>query len=93
MKIGDIVRIVSLEDVTDCVGGCLYYKKGTKDTTCELVYDSRYPDTKPPFNKKMVIVKIEEKMQPNSIAVASLNKKADWKCWWWIPESYIKDIL
>lgn len=41
----------------------------------------------------MVIVKIEEKMQPNSIAVAALNKKADWKCWWWIPESYIKDIL
>lgn len=43
--------------------------------------------------KKMVIVKIEDKMSPNSIAVAALNKKADWKYWWWVPENYIKEIL
>lgn len=93
MKIGDIVKLVELEDVTDCVGGCLYYKKGTFNTTCELVYDSRYPSTKPPFGKKMVIVKIEEKMSPNSIAVSPLNRKNDWKYWSWIPEEYIKEIL
>ena len=93
MKIGDIVKLVELEDVTDCVGGVLYYKKGTSDTTCELVYDSRYPNTRPPFGKKMVIAKIEEKMLPNSIAVSALNKKNDWKHWWWIPEEYIKEIL
>ena len=89
MKIGDIVRIVDLECVTYCVGGCSYYDKNTD----ELVYDARYPNTKPPFGKKMVIVKIEERMSPNSIAVAAMNRKNDWKHWWWVPENYIKEVI
>ena len=89
MKIGDIVRIVNIENVADCVGGMLYYEK----TTSKLIYDARYPNTKPPFGKKMVIVKIEERMAPNSIAVAAMNRKNDWKHWWWVPENYIKEVI
>ena len=89
MKVGDFVRIVDIEEVTNLIGGCLYYDKEDGDY---LVYDKRF-DKKLPFGKKLVIVKIEEKMSPRSIAVCAQNKKKDWKYWWWIPERYIKEII
>ena len=89
MKVGDIVILKDIEDVAYLVGNIIYYDNETE----EIVYDRRYPNTRPPFGKKMVIVKIEERMSPNSIAIAARNRKNDWKHWWWIPDRYIKEIL
>ena len=89
MKVGDIVILKDIEDVAYLVGNIIYHDKETE----EIVYDKRYPNTRPPFGKKMVIVKIEERMSPNSIAIAARNRKNDWKHWWWIPDRYIKEIL
>lgn len=89
MKVNDTVRIVDIEDVATLVGDTIYYDKETD----EEVYDRRYPDTRPPFGKKMMIVKIDERMSPKSIAVSAMNKKNDWRHWWWIPEKYIKEVL
>jgi hypothetical protein len=90
MQVGDIVKIKELEDISICVGGCLYYSNDNHD---ELIYDARYKNTRPPFGKTMIIVKIDSRMNDRCIAVSAVNKQKDWKYWWWIPQNYIKEII
>lgn len=89
VEIGNKVLLKELCEVGHLVGNIIWYDNETD----EIINDKRYPGCYIPFGKKMIVVKIEENMNPNSIAISAQNRKNDWKHWWWIPERYIKEVL
>ena len=89
VKLGYTIKLKELEEIGTLSGNVIWYDKETD----EELFDTRYPNTRPPFGKTMIVVKLEEKMSPNYIAIAAKNQQKDWKHWWWIPERWIKEII
>lgn len=39
------------------------------------------------------ILKEKIKTNKNGNYYLALNRKNDWKHWWWVPENYIKEVI